>query len=501
MIDSEELHRDDDGQWRYIPPNESEEAQDLFLPKSVLDAFTRRIEKLSESSREALALAALIEPGAEFDFGVWIVLLGNEVKVAQAEEIRTEAMKNRLLRQIDDNRYAFRPPDLAKVLIQTLSQSRQRDLRRQLAEILRRRQADPTLVAYHYEQAGLATEAALYLETVGAQARADNAIPAAIAYYNRVITLIESRSAYKALGNLYRQQGQWADSLSAFQQALTLTEQAGDVVDQAQILNGLSFTLWLYDDYREAYQPAAEVLTLAGVPETEQAVAQSHLGVIAWLVGRLSEAETWAQKAVDTLLKAQAEDGLAEANLAEAYNRLGLIQFSQGNLEAAQTAFQRCLDLNQKLNDYRGQGYGLNGLSQVAISRGDFDQAFAHLETARQLFQKAAGQDGLIITYKNYGRTLLAQNQPDEALPWLTKALQLALRLGKHRAYGLSDIYLLIAQATLQRGQLDVARSAADDALKLVEARRKSRVCGSRSGHTSRNQCDPRRCRYRRNVV
>ncbi|MBN1995251.1 MAG: tetratricopeptide repeat protein [Anaerolineae bacterium] len=463
FVDTRELRQDENGQWFYAPTKIQAPA-DAFLPQSVLSGFTRQIEKLPEDDRQALAMAALLEPGSEFNFAAWVALLGGETKQALAQRVLDDALKKRLLRQVGDQRYTFRPPDLAKALAATLTQPRQQNLHHQIAQFFQGKQVDPFLVGYHYEKAGLVSEAAHHLETAGTRAAAGNAIDTAIVYYNRAATLVESLSAYKALGELYRQKGKRADSVRVLQRALHLAEETGNLNEMAQILNSSAFSLWLSDRYKEAYQHAAAVLKLPGVSQVERAAAQSHLGMIAWLVGRLAEAETWCQKSAEALHKSGDEAGLAAA-----YSRLGLVHLSQGKLAEAEAISQRSLEMRQNLGDEWGQAYCLVSLGKVADERGQFDQALAFFKLAQQLFENVHSDDGLMIVYANQGRAILHQGRPDEALPRLAKALQLAKERGKPSVHVLSDIYLLITQASLAQGKIDRARAAADDALKLVE--------------------------------
>jgi serine/threonine protein kinase/tetratricopeptide (TPR) repeat protein len=465
LLDAKELHQAEDGQWRYTPGQEVATPADAFLPQAVLGAFTRRIEKLPESSRQALALAALIEPGPEFNFDLWVILLGGETQQTLAQGVLAEALKKRLIRQVGHQRYTFRPPDLAKALTAVLTKTHRRKIHRQIAKTLHQRQADPILVGYHYEQAGLTSEAAQHLETAGNRAVSTNAVDTAIVYYNRAGALTETRSTYKALGYLYRLKGKKADSVQALQHALALAKKANDTADQAQILNGLSLTFWFYDDYKQAYQHAAAVLKLDNVPERERITAQLYIGIIAWLRGQLAEAEEWCQKSLEALKKSGHEAGLARA-----YNRLGQIYLSQGRLAEAKTTFQHALELRQKLGNEWGQGQRLTNLGRVAAEQGDFEQAASLFQSAQQLFEKMNSRDGLMALYTNRGRAILYQGNPDEALPWLTQALHLAMERGQRSAYVLSDIYLLIAQASLVQGKVERARAATDDALKLVEA-------------------------------
>jgi tetratricopeptide (TPR) repeat protein len=111
----------------------------------------------------------------------------------------------------------------------------------------------------------------------------------------------------------------------------------------------------------------------------------------------------------------------------------------------------------------------LTNLGRVAAEQGDFEQAASLFQSAQQLFEKMNSRDGLMAVYTNRGRAILYQGNPDEALPWLTQALHLAMERGQRSAYVLSDIYLLIAQASLVQGKVDRAKAATDDALELVE--------------------------------
>jgi len=465
FIDGGEFFQAEDGEWRYRPPAETGDLSHDLLSPFLTDALTRRLEKLSQASREVLVLAAMIEPGPEFDVDVWLTLLGDESQMSVAQSALKEALDRRLLREVGQNRYTFRPVDVSKALAATLPPARHLELHRQIAEILIQKQGDPILIGYHYEQAGQATESAHYLETAGARAMAANAINQAVSCYSRAVELIETLSGYMALGNLYRQQGAWSDSVNAYQRALELAEKNGDVNQQARALNELTFTRWLSDEYQEAAQSASAVLKLEGVSKIEYATAQSHLGMISWVLGHLSEAEKWCRESVETL-----GGSGDEAKLAASYNRLGLVYFSLGKFAEATQIAQQSLEMRKKLQDHWGEGYCLVSLGKVAVEQGDFQAAESFLKSARQLFEQIGSKDGLMVVHTEQGRALLAQGQAAESLPILGEAMRLAQELGKQSSYGLGDIYLLIAQAELAQNQLGQARDAVENALKLVES-------------------------------
>lgn len=464
MMELGHFFRSEEGEWRYKPPSEAPDLSQELISPHLSHAFTRRLEKLAQENREALAIAALIEPGPEFEADIWLALLDESQKTV-AQAALDEAVQHRLLRATGSNRYVFRPADIATALAATLDPAKQNTLHRRVAELLIEKQGDPIIIGHHYEQAGLATESARYLEAAGARAMAANAINQAIDCYSRAVELVETQSAYEALGKLYRQQGSWEASVRAFDRALNLARQAENSKDQARIQNDLSFTLWLSDKYQEASQFASAVLKLPDVSKIEQATAQSHLGMISWVLGHLREAEGWCRKSVDTLIGSG-----NQARLAAAYNRLGLVYLTRGKLTEARQVTRQALDIREKLGDDWGRAYCLVNFGKIALEQGDFPQATQHLAQAQEIFEKIGSSDGLMVVHTEQGRAMLRLGQADKALPLLGQAMQLAQEIGKSSAYGLGDIYLLIAQARLAQGEIAQAKTAAESALRLVES-------------------------------
>jgi len=139
-------------------------------------------------------------------------------------------------------------------------------------------------------------------------------------------------------------------------------------------------------------------------------------------------------------------------------------------LDEAEEIFNRSLEIRRKLDDYWGQAYCLNNLGKIALDRGDFDQAMVVFLSAQELFEEIESLDGLLFVYTSQGRLFLRQGQTAKALKVLRQALDQAQKLSKPMAYAISDVYLLMAEACLQRNDLRRAKAAAQDALNLVKA-------------------------------
>jgi serine/threonine protein kinase/tetratricopeptide (TPR) repeat protein len=463
LVDTGEFYRGEAGGWEYLPPPMTGDLSQSLLPFSLAHAFSRQIEKLSKSTREFLTVAAMLEPGAEFEFQTWLQLPSGPLTEEIANNVIDEALQRRIIRATAPGRYLFRPADIDAVLTAALEPARRQKLHLEIAETLRQHNGTAILIGYHYEQAGRPEQAAQYLEEAGAEAFRNQATHQAVDFYKRAVGLVETATAYEVLGTLYRQQGSWDQSIAALKRALELTN-ATDTERQARVLNSLAFSFWLADNYREAAKHASAVLKLSGVSVTEQATAQTHLGMITWLLGHLTQAEEWCHKAVCNL-----ENGPERSRLAEAYNRLGLVLFTTGRFKQATEVTNHSLQLRRELGEQWGEAYCLVGLGQLETEQGQFQAAGKSFETAEKLFKEIESSDGLMVVHTEHGRMLLLQNEVEQAVFLLKKALKLAREIKKSRAYGLAEIYLLIAQASINLDDLSRAWNMAEDALKLVE--------------------------------
>ncbi|MCB0214579.1 MAG: AAA family ATPase, partial [Anaerolineae bacterium] len=162
LIETGDFYLSEEGDWRYNPPDDSISFTADLVSPFLQSALTRRLEKISDDSRQLLTRAALIEPGPEFYVDIWVELLGGENMRDKAQAALDEAIQRRLLRDLGNNQYAFRPADIATALANTIPPEERRKLHRQTAEILIENQSDPLLIGYHFEQSGLATESAHY---------------------------------------------------------------------------------------------------------------------------------------------------------------------------------------------------------------------------------------------------------------------------------------------------------------------------------------------------
>lgn len=458
-LQTRSLNRNDKDEWTFASPEVAG-----VIPAPLTNILKRQVmEKLTDTQRQTLAVAAML--GSQFDFPAWVSVLGGPAQMAIAVDALDRALSLAFVREAGPESYAFYPPGLPEVLIATLSMPHQRLTHQQIAEYLSKSHGDPLNIAHHFMQAGFAAQAARSFEEAGARAADANLIQQAISLYSRAAELQESVNALESLGKLYRIQGQSSHARQALLRAHELARQAGDRDAEARVLNGLAFVLWLYDAYADAQRVASSVLKLEGISDVHIATAESHLGMVAWLVGRLAEAEQHCRRAVELLRAAREFDTLGGA-----YSRLALIYFSMGRLNEAEETFNYSLIVRGALKDWWGEGFLRVNLGRIALERGDFNRAWSLMTEASDLFEKIESRDGLMVTRTNQGQALLRHGRAQEALDLLEEAAQIAGQIGKISGYGISEIYIFQAQAALALNNPYQAQLSVEEALKIVTA-------------------------------
>lgn len=448
------------GGWTY------NEAQDTTVAPEVKDLLSSRFARLQAVQRRSLAIAGLI--GEDFTISALSEVAGGGYKTQDAVAAGEEAG---IVERTGDRCY-FSPPEVGRLLAEAISGAERLRLHREIAGVLAGQpfpEEQAARIAHHYEQGNDAGKAAQWFITAARRAMAVNTLSLAAQYAGRAQSLKETMEASDLLGDIYRQQGDAERAIRQYQAAQQQAAAAGRVDEQARILNSLALTYWLYDRNEEAQSVVGMVMALDGAPPAERAAAESHLGMIYWQLGWLTQGKAACESAVRAM-KDLDNSPAASAASAGALNRLGLCCLSLGEFAWADVAFKGAMERRRKLGDMWGTAFGLNNLAKLDIERGNTVAALIKLAEAEKIFTEIESRDGLMVVHTNQGRAHIRGGNIETAMPLLKKALWLALEIGKKEAYGLADIHLLIAEAHLEAGRLSEAEESIEAGVKLAQA-------------------------------
>jgi DNA-binding SARP family transcriptional activator len=425
MFEEGALYIDAQGHWAMTG--------DACLPLSptVRQAVEARLRRLNRDLRRVFDLAAVV--GGEFDF----VLLQH---ASQMEEMPLLDCLDALLesgllvepRATGRAEFAVTHDCYAEAACDTLPRVRRRRLHRSVAEALEATEPDldvaaPTL-AHHFEQAGDASRAFVWLVRAGDAACARYAHVEALALYERAMDFAAGETApvWARMGRIAHHLARYSDGAQYFEHALACWQESGDTVEQIRTGYALAECHRELSQYEMAAQHARAGLEMAVALSEEPAlVAQGHIA--------LSNALRSGQLAPAEAFRKHLEHALTIARSAEAWTLVGEATF---------------------------------WLGVVTVNAGDATGALAYDLEALACFRRTGQTGWEAICLNNLAYHALLAGQADLALETAEEGLALARRIESRNTQG----WLLSTLGEVQThvGLLEDARATLEEGLALV---------------------------------
>ncbi len=406
-----------------------------FVPASVRETVTHRLDALGEGVRTVAEAAAVI--GRRFAFRTLRAVTGvNERALAGALRTLVAAY---LVTEGEGETFAFRHALTRKAVYgRVLGVERQR-LHGQVALALAGDAAAGSPVpagelGYHTHAAGEWEAALRWCGEAGEEAIAVHAPQAAIAHFSRAIeaadTLgVASVSLVAARGGAYRLIGEIERAVCDYERALADARHAGDDAAAMRVLIALG-TLWSTNDLTRSRHDYAQALALARTGEDAAATAHilAYLGYLHLLADELATAEGYAREAL-----AIAEDRDDAHEIARALQILGDVAVNRGDLVLAARYNREAAAGFAAVNDRVSQASSLAHLSYesatlyadwavpatVALAAGvaDAEQALAVAQAGGSSLMEMVGHVTLAVA-------LGAQGVYDRALAHARRAVR-----------------------------------------------------------------------------
>ena len=160
------------------------------MPSLLAQTFNVRLTRLSDDTRLALSVAAVV--GHVIPIDLWQEISG--LDEAEFERAMSEAIAARVLEEApSSNNLQFRHALLREALYESLTLSRRRFWHRKLGEIRSEiPNASPGIVAHHFQEAG-DPQAVRWLIRAGMWAERNHAVTMAIDYYETAEGLLEQQ--------------------------------------------------------------------------------------------------------------------------------------------------------------------------------------------------------------------------------------------------------------------------------------------------------------------
>ncbi len=230
------------------------------------------------------------------------------------------------------------------------------------------------------------------------------------------------------LGTLESQLGNRDAAVAAYQRALEIDREEGDLVQAAQSLSNLGTEYGKSGDYREAVRALEEVLPI--------------------------------RKALAPL----SSYGNTVYNLAVQRKNLG-------EYEQAMAGFREALAIFRQTNGTRGEGFTLREMGLLYLSIGEADQAEDFLRQAAAKWRSISDRHGEVVSLDALAELALDRGEVSKSLGLLTSALATARAAGLAREE--EAALHLISRCNIAKGDarqaIEYADAARDVALKIPD--------------------------------
>jgi tetratricopeptide (TPR) repeat protein len=476
--------RRESGRWKRC------ELADLVIPQSVKEAIGNRLDRVSKECNETLRGAAVLGKSFTIDELMAAADGQNENKLLDALD---EAVGAQLLATEGSAAFVFTHDKIREVLYEELNPIRRRRLHLRTAEGLEQhREKAPVAVetlAHHFIHAGEYQRGLTYAKQAAAEAERIFAYDEAMAAYGRALECAESLglpdetfALEDAMGKTAQLSGDSLRATEHFERALAL---ANDPLDRARVQCQAAASLVTLGDQRglEYVRSALTVLD----PKTNQietARALAIEGRFNHLAGRQAEAIELLEKAaelVTPVLEQGTLTGFTAATVSDIYSYLAgayqhLGRFSDGNVWA-----WRAVEFGNKHAVPLAQAMGYEFLGENCVNAGDWESALQHAAHERQIAARLHSRERQAWTYLVTSLSYVSAGDLESAEREGREGIALANSIGEQRLALLlkGNLAILLADQGLFDEAFRTARENYEraEALGLLYSRTEARRC------------------------
>ena len=391
-----------------VDPGDAAAVRALELPESLHSLVLSRIDTVGEEPRRTLKVASVV--GRVFEApvlpGAYPELGDLDTVVEQLDTLRAADLVN--LDREADQAYLFKHVATQEVAYESLPYGVRAMLHGRVGRYLEEAAGEGIdrvidLLAHHFWHGDDEDRKRTYLARAAESAQAAYANDAAIAYQERLITLLSGRdlaSALIKLGKTLEFVGQWSRAEEVDAQALSLATELDDTVLQGWSETALAEVArrqGRFDEAAARLGRAESLFVTVGASDGEGQVLQ-QAGTVAAQRGDYDSAR--ARYLESIAIREELHD---TKSLGSLYSNLAIVDEYGGDYAAARTHNEQALALRSEAGDRWGIGVSLNNLAMIALHEGALAEARSRLEEALRLLREVGDTWMLAIGQNNLG--------------------------------------------------------------------------------------------------
>jgi len=365
------------------------------VPATIQDLLTARIDRLPESAKRLLQVAAVL--GREFSYPLLeaVAPAGVELPAGLATLARADLVSETAF--FPEQRYRFVHPLVQQVAYQSLLLKSRTELHARAGRALEAVSAERPEealqeLARHYSRSAEPDKALRYLALAGDRSRSLFAYDDAAVYYRQALEFAaddgQRAALLEKLGDAAYARGGLSEAREEWGRALTLVERTGERRRAADLERKIGVAVWDAGERQRALDHLERARAALGddTDNAEAARLYQELGRIHFRLGNHEAATEWARRALALGQQLGAPDVISHA-----YNTLGVAMARAGDVEQAADYVRRSLDtaLAHQLGAMACRAYSNLAVMYAAI---DHERSGEYCREGLALAQKIGDQ-------------------------------------------------------------------------------------------------------------
>ncbi|NQZ11601.1 MAG: tetratricopeptide repeat protein [Algicola sp.] len=252
------------------------------------------------------------------------------------------------------------------------------------------------------------------------------------------------QACHHLLGQVHHQAGHWQSALNCFEKSQII-----DTLSAAKITD-LEFAKFIGATYVKVGQPfKASSIYFKVINQLKMTNKKKTLAVFYTLVGRIFLTAAQYEQALTAFQKSLAihKSCRMYAEMLNDYDNIAQTFEAKGALDYSLAALKKDLTIRHALKDNVGVANSYNKIGRVLRLKGEHNKALSMHKQAAALFQATGDKTGLAISLNYTGDVWREKNNENEFLQFYNKALAISENLEDRQA--VADVYSKIGRAYL----------------------------------------------------
>lgn len=235
--------------------------------------------------------------------------------------------------------------------------------------------------------------------------------------------------AYNDISIIHIMRSEYEKAIEMLEKSRLIREELKDDLGIATIYNKMGIINQQMGDYNKAIEVQMKALELFDKIDHKYGVTQSNNNLAVLYMNQANYKKALEYHLVTKKMRIEINDSIGYAvtimNIGNVYQFEGNVVESEKYYNEALLLFRRYI--NQGTKEYIPAV--LNNLVNIYLVKQDYEKCKALLKESIELRQSLNDLKGLASCYNNFGKVLIEEKKPDEALIYLNKALEIGKQI------------------------------------------------------------------------